>query len=765
MKTYRWIAAILVILCVLGCGRGKKQESAEEESGVLTGVYRAEWTLSPEDDDGFRVTGAVHPFYDAEADTLTVCLVKLIEDEDGLPISEEKMLCTYAKDGQMLSSVPIPSSELLTFDGVITSSGFLWRSYRYGDRSEVTLSRCAPDGSDLVTVNCAERYGVGMNQIITVSIVGSRLAERDGTVLMAADSRLLVLDDRLEMKTSLNAEEFICGVGFLADGSPVYTVSEKAFALDPASWKEKLYAATPARIQFFLIGGDGELYYDAQEGVFRWTPDGPVLAMSKRNSSIPDGLSLLGVPDGENLLYRDSARKELTVVRHAPDIDLSDVKTITVAAVYPLKQYVDARIKEYNRTHPELRVVIDDRSDPDFNTEGADQLAFEMVNGTSKPDILLSVGTDGAAKALLAKGWYIDLLPYLEKDPTVRADDLFASVKTAFTDKDGRLWAVAPYFNVRTVMGRRDVLGAYADQGSWTLEEFVSFASTLPSDVAVGPYIRQDAFSTILGAASFNNWIDYEAGTCDFTGEDFAALLRLIRSLPKDYDEYDRRYPYMEHAFDDGPDSPFLNGKIVLAFYFLNGLQGCLSYQERFGTYGTDDLVFIGYPTVNGRSSNVISAMEACMITSFCEDPDAAWDVIRCLFTPPEQDTDWLNGDAAMQCPSLKSTFALARQTWDAYYICRNIENGYTSYVKRSEHSLEDLQKVNEVFALAPEYIDWIEAMLDDGDVTPILDYTPGEIMEIIYEEVSAYLGKGNGEAECAALIQSRVSLWLAEHH
>ena len=55
---------------------------------------------------------------------------------------------------------------------------------------------------------------------------------------------------------------------------------------------------------------------------------------------------------------------------------------------------------------------------------------------------------------------------------------------------------------------------------------------------------------------------------------------------------------------------------------------------------GTDDLVFIGYPTVNGRSSNVISAMEACMITSFCEDPDAAWDVIRCLFTPPEQDTD-----------------------------------------------------------------------------------------------------------------------------
>ena len=54
--------------------------------------------------------------------------------------------------------------------------------------------------------------------------------------------------------------------------------------------------------------------------------------------------------------------------------------------------------------------------------------------------------------------------------------------------------------------------------------------------------------------------------------------------------------------------------------------------------------------------------------------------------------------------------------------------------------------------------------MLDDGGVTAILDYTPDGIREIIHEEISAYLGKDGSEADCAALVQSRVSIWLAEH-
>ena len=40
----------------------------------------------------------------------------------------------------------------------------------------------------------------------------------------------------------------------------------------------------------------------------------------------------------------------------------------------------------------------------------------------------------------------------------------------------------------------------------------------------------------------------------------------------------------------------------------------------------------------------------------------------------------------------------------------------------------------------------------------------PPEVMEIIREELSAFAGGVRSAEECAAVIQSRVSIWLAEH-
>ena len=56
----------------------------------------------------------------------------------------------------------------------------------------------------------------------------------------------------------------------------------------------------------------------------------------------------------------------------------------------------------------------------------------------------------------------------------------------------------------------------------------------------------------------------------------------------------------------------------------------------------------------------------------------------------------------------------------------------------------------------------WFD-MLDRGG-TPILDRIPDAVAAIVNEEISAFLaGVGTAE-ECAAKIQSRASIWLAEH-
>ena len=57
-----------------------------------------------------------------------------------------------------------------------------------------------------------------------------------------------------------------------------------------------------------------------------------------------------------------------------------------------------------------------------------------------------------------------------------------------------------------------------------------------------------------------------------------------------------------------------------------------------------------------------------------------------------------------------------------------------------------------------------IRDFLDGASCTPYVDYTPGQIEEIVTEEISAFLGGGADADRCVRNIQSRVKIWLAEH-
>ena len=50
------------------------------------------------------------------------------------------------------------------------------------------------------------------------------------------------------------------------------------------------------------------------------------------------------------------------------------------------------------------------------------------------------------------------------------------------------------------------------------------------------------------------------------------------------------------------------------------------------------------------------------------------------------------------------------------------------------------------------------------GEAYPIARKIPDAVREIVNEEMSAFLAGRGSAADCAGKIQSRVSLWLAEH-
>ena len=46
----------------------------------------------------------------------------------------------------------------------------------------------------------------------------------------------------------------------------------------------------------------------------------------------------------------------------------------------------------------------------------------------------------------------------------------------------------------------------------------------------------------------------------------------------------------------------------------------------------------------------------------------------------------------------------------------------------------------------------------------PAAEAVDAEITEIVNEEITTYLGGAKSAADCARIIQSRVSIWLSEH-
>nr|MCR5682391.1 hypothetical protein [Clostridiales bacterium] len=79
------------------------------------------------------------------------------------------------------------------------------------------------------------------------------------------------------------------------------------------------------------------------------------------------------------------------------------------------------------------------------------------------------------------------------------------------------------------------------------------------------------------------------------------------------------------------------------------------------------------------------------------------------------------------------------------------------------QRTTEDLDRPGIVTFFTKEDAERIKAFLDQP-VTPVGGAVNAEVEGIIMEEISAFLGGSVDAAGCAKRIQSRVSIWLAEH-
>ncbi len=773
---------VLLLLTLLfppfssGCGKKGAEDPSggisggtaggENGEGFLTHIFRPTVYPLPE---GYSFNSSFVPRWNGETEELTFFAAKWDnrEGEDGVWQSEQSTKIVTASPDGILSEEDFALSENETLsNGVFTDNGLIWMTSAYDEaRGEETYRLYSrKDGAERAECGDVKSLfeSVGMRGWFHVDRLA---ADGDGYVYLSSEQEIVVLTPELDKLFSLTLPDWINTMA--ADGSGTVWVTGY-FGNGPAMCPVDRGTRSlgdpldlPDGVNELFFGPGHDFYYRDDNGLFAADFDGNGKASGELifdflNSDVSrETISLLAVYGPETVMTaeRGNDGQIPSVYRRAPDVDLSQITVLRMVHTHQLDYRIAGKVVAFNKAHDNVRLVTESyESDGDYY-EGEKRLALELSTGTERPDIAVVSQTGAALTQIVRRGLFTDLTPYMEPDGILNRDNIMGCVKRTFTDREGRLFGLTETFTIRTMITTDALLGKYAGRDSWTPEELLDFALSLPADrILIENLTRETAPNLLLGPSGFGAFADEEAGSCSFDSDLFIRYLNYIASLPTQQ-EYEA-HPPLEDLNADRSERYRLyhEGKIVLKQKWMHDLVGFLGAEL---DYGTKDWRLIGMPS-SGDCGTAINAESVYVITAADKErADLAWEALEALMTPPE----WRAGQGI---PALVSEFEKEVRDYYTYDFAFTYSGGASWGTKNPDRPRE-LREPGILTEFTEEDERRIRDLLNNHCGVPYALAAEEDVTAIAEEEISAFLG-GLGTAEdCAKKIQSRVSILLAE--
>ncbi len=783
MKKFCRLTALLLAALVLGTSCAKNEENTEEvaKTEILTNVFRGTGMELPED---YSISTGVKPNYNAETGEMTVLCTHGYESD----VVNEYGYNDYIVENILLTvdgnNTVVSERKLELGDNVYVNSGVLTGDRLYYIQS--TYDEAAMTESFYASVCTLADGTVTMSDDVKGLFSQTEgdwfylqhiAVDGDGFLYLAADQEIVVLNDAFVKQFSVTSQNWINELAVSADGT-VWAAGyfDRGYGFVPIDKGTKSFGETvelPSNLnaQQYLFADGYDVYLSADDGLYGYnytSAEGaePELVFSYANSDLfgnnVEVARVIG-PDCVILYEQDPETYDRypAVYSRSADIDLSQVKVLEIAYVNSDWELA-SNIVKFNKANDGVRVVAKDYSQ--YNTDedyqaGAKKLVNDILLGIYKPDMVTGYSaSDDVMAQIYANDLYADLYPLMEADGTIAKDDLLGCVTRTFSADEGKLWALGPAVTVQTLMGTKDMLG---DRTGWTLSEMIDFAESLPEGTQLMRGLtRQSAVYNLLGVNGYGMFIDTEKNTCDFEGEEFLKYLEYLSILPETNIPSNRAEAEAMAVVSSGEEGylAYHNGQIALKSVYYHGVNDWVGMAAEFNT---PDVVNIGYPTADGTNGAIVD-MTPYVITSFCEYPDEAWDFLESMVKPEtEERYPSHNG-----LPVLKEKFlAACAEEYDSLFEIY-FDGGMSWGTYNPEY--DDLEAemrepgIRKFFTEedAMAMLKWF----DEEIGAPAASAVDAEITEIVNEEVTTYLGGAKTAADCARVIQSRVSIWLSEH-
>ncbi|MBQ1265007.1 MAG: extracellular solute-binding protein, partial [Oscillospiraceae bacterium] len=425
------------------------------------------------------------------------------------------------------------------------------------------------------------------------------------------------------------------------------------------------------------------------------------------------------------------------------------VKTPLTLACMWLDWDLRTQIIAFNRTSDKYRILINEYSQyataDDYNA-GLTKLNTEIISGKI-PDMLYTADLPIAQYA--GQGLLEDLMPYLEADAELSADDLMQNVLEA-VKTDGKLYQTFAEFSIETAAALEKVVGEY---DTWTLDEVRDAMSKLEPDATIFDVgYTQSSVLTSCVQRNLGSFIDWQTGTCSFDSDEFKTYLEFAKEFPKEFS-------WEEYDWEDYVDSytALRSGKQLLIPAYLGNLENYLWMLASV----QDEIRFVGYPTQSGQGS-CFTGVSGISITSSCKDKDGAWSFARKFFTEDyQQSREWygLPSNANVFNQRVNEAMTVEYEL-DADGNPVLDENGEQVVIPKVSYWSESSDEPYTIDAMTQEHLDLFMELYNSVHSV----YSSNEaVFEIINEESQYFFEGQRSVDDVASMIQNRVSLFVAE--